>query len=482
MSDNSPLAAQISVWLGTLTPRPEVTWLLHVSVGRVLVKTRTEDYKQHTHTVERIRDWLAQAVDAKADWLNRLDHLGRPKKLLKFSTIDGIVKEVMKAHAIEEQHLSRIVLNEEDEAFFADLGDGFHLVRLTSSKGLQRESGILHNCLSDQKYRDNVETGKFCYYVLRDAHSKSHLVMEVGASDSLVWEIRGKQNRPPKLKYLLPVVRFLTDREWPIRNDWSSGLLIDSVGRVHFTSNLPDVIDLRGNLTIFGCDEVALPPTLAVSGQMRLKKSRIVKPAEQLTATKIFIEDAAGPSLARSISVKHQFEMNNSAVFIQIADSLEVGTSFCMQENQHVIEMPDRLHVGNWMDVCGTSFKKFGKHTQVLGCLISREAAVEYSHTLDSKRNVIQADDLVQVTGDLIGPSQCGYANLRGRCGCVVRTYGSDGCLVSFENGEGGFVELATIGSDLIRLPDRPTPAPQDFVEVDMTIDPDFWITDLPEL
>ncbi|NKF31328.1 hypothetical protein HER21_33340, partial [Pseudomonas sp. BGM005] len=101
---------------------------------------RTSYYRFIRHVV----DWLWVAAQENHAWLHNRDSQGRPKKLLKASTIEDLAREADKFLMRQlDQHRSEIMLTADDEQFLLDLGAGYSLVRLLTPWALDQESVAL---------------------------------------------------------------------------------------------------------------------------------------------------------------------------------------------------------------------------------------------------------------------------------------------------------------------------------------------------
>lgn len=93
-----------------------------------------------------------------ADLLTR-----RPKKLMKFSTIEQIIAEADKAMLKAAQKGRDIVLNESQEKLVVNLDDGFSIVELLAPEALDRESAYMQHCIGNGGYDDKVGSDHFKY-------------------------------------------------------------------------------------------------------------------------------------------------------------------------------------------------------------------------------------------------------------------------------------------------------------------------------
>lgn len=115
LTPERPLHERVDEWLRAISDDDEIFRLLELSFGRVILNRKIEDFEKFKREVDIGRRWFKRAIELKSEWLNRLDDLGRPKKLMKFSDIAGIGKEIQKANVKEAQHFAQIVVTESDE-------------------------------------------------------------------------------------------------------------------------------------------------------------------------------------------------------------------------------------------------------------------------------------------------------------------------------------------------------------------------------
>lgn len=427
-----PLTDRVHEWLRGLTSDDDIYRLLSLSFGRVVVNRKIEDFTRLANEVEAGRRWFARAIELKLDWLDRLDELGRPKKLMKFSDIPSIVKEIRKSHVKEAQRFATVTLSHSDEELFAELEGGFHLVKLKTKQALLREGGALQNCLGDGDYDEHLASDRFSYLVLRDSRSRSHAVAEVRTSDNLVWDIRGKQNALPKIKYLAPLSGFITERGWPIINRWDAGFVIDDVGHVHLVASRPNKLNLRGDLKINGCKDVVLPKDLSVTGFLSIWGSDIAEPSGFIRAGDVVIEKGSGSQLAHHVVVRNNFEIKADADFEALADALVVGGSLQMKHNEFVKKMPSHLRIADWFQANGTQFERFSDDTQISGCVDVSDAKSHGTFTFDADRMVIYPGDMVEIIGGAQGVNKRIHGDLKGKFGALAFVVGSDGAVVEF--------------------------------------------------
>jgi hypothetical protein len=455
MTDNSiderPLDERVDSWLQGLAGDDEVFRLLRLCFGRVILKRKIEHFTKLASDVNAGSRWLRRSIEMKSDWLGNVDDLGRPKKIMKFSDIDGIMKEIRKSYGKEAQFFAQAVATNEDEEWFADLDDGYHLVKLKSRKALLREGGVLQNCVGDGGYDRALSDGKFQYLVLRDNRNRSHAIAEIRAKDNLVWEFLGKQNAVPKDKYLLPFVKLITERDWPIINRWHRGIVIDDCGQVHRTTVAPENLCLRGDLWITGCTDVQLPMNLTVSGYLKVTGTSISKPSDTMNVDDLHVENSSGTCLANHLVVFNRLELREDAVFSSIATTLVVGGTMAIHNNHHVKEMPYYLRVSDNLQAWNTRFEEFGYDTQVKGLIDVYQNTNLRGFMLDTDRNILRSGDIVHITHDLNGVNHRDHPGLGGQFGVVRSCLSTDGGAVLYAS-DFGLAEVKIIGSKLRKI------------------------------
>ncbi len=150
--------------------------LLSYCVGRLMLRTAKAggDWREIARDEElrHIADWLKAAIVNENAWLKNVDEWGRPKKLLKFSSIEDIIKEADKAMLKATQRLGSVKLVEGDEELYAHLEDGSYLVRLKTPAALDRESAQMQHCIGNGSYDDELDKPDNLYLSLRDKHGK----------------------------------------------------------------------------------------------------------------------------------------------------------------------------------------------------------------------------------------------------------------------------------------------------------------------
>lgn len=233
----------------------KVKTLMDYSLGRVLHKTLTAQFPEGGNVFDvynacessrllHISDWLIASHANNEAWLRNVDDKGRPKKLMKFSTVEQIMVEADKAMMKAAQQCRDIVLDASQERIIAQLEDGFTMVELLSPKALDRESSYMQHCIGNGGYDHKVGTVHFGYLSLRDPANKPHATIELMADEMGKWHImqlQGKQNKFPLQRYVELIVPFIRERDYGMDARLKSNLpfIIDVDGQWHHIGNLP---------------------------------------------------------------------------------------------------------------------------------------------------------------------------------------------------------------------------------------------------
>nr|WP_250807869.1 PcfJ domain-containing protein [Neorhizobium tomejilense] len=301
------LRPDIASYIWKLSDNITVTGLLEVSLGRVL-ENAGRDGRPVMHLVNaeqatHIADWLAGAVISGEAWLSRTDEDGRPRKLMKFSDVAGILKEADKAMAKLAQKNRSITLAPGEEELYAELEDGYYVVRLLTPKALDRESGTMQHCIGGGGYDHKVGTEHYDYLSLRNRFGKPHATMELDlrpARGPKMIQIYGKQNDAPDTKYALMLRSMF--RERGIRLGQVGDIVFDTNWDAHPVAAMPENMHVWGSMdirnigdlvlpakltveqdfTLDGCHNVVMPKHMRVGGDMFVLLSTISERSEEL--------------------------------------------------------------------------------------------------------------------------------------------------------------------------------------------------------
>ncbi|MBY3432849.1 hypothetical protein HFN89_01495 [Rhizobium laguerreae] len=234
---------------------PALLRLLDLSVGRVTAKAAKRPPESFSNDrpfreLDHIVDWLKAALVNDAPWLRNIDAEGRPKKLLKFGTLDAIRREADKDMLRRSRKVLRDDLPTGSEEIVATLEGGYTVVRLLTVEALDAESAEMRHCVGDGAYDDTLTDGETILLSLRDPNGRAHVTIEI--VDNLVGQVQGKQNKPPKAKYISLIASFLrqTAYDWQRFGDGTEGFVIDVNGVVYSCGDLPDELHAHGALVL----------------------------------------------------------------------------------------------------------------------------------------------------------------------------------------------------------------------------------------
>lgn len=268
MTEEAPAIRIMRMFIeGASEGNPDLRRLLELSVLRVARKASRRPsegfaYSRPVFGLDHIVDWLKAALVNDAPWLRNVDDKGRPKKLMKFGTLDAIVREADKDMRRRADNVLRSELPDGSEEIVATLEGGYSIVRMLTAEALDAETSEMRHCIGQGAYDDRVEDGKTLLLSLRDGSGKAHATIEV--VDGLVEQVQGKQNKPPKDKYVPLLVSYFrqSDYDWSLFGDGTEGFVVDMDGAIHFNDNLPDELHAHGALVL---RKVARMPSLATA-------------------------------------------------------------------------------------------------------------------------------------------------------------------------------------------------------------------------
>lgn len=304
-----PLRPEISSFLWKLTDDPKILRLLELSLGRVLdnaaargeFATGLVNPQQAAH----IRDWLAAATANDEQWLKTTDHEGRPRKLLKFGSVEAITAEADKAMRKFAQKNRAVILEEGSEELYAELEDGHYVVRLLTPEALDRESGEMRHCIGQGAYDNRVGTEHYDYLSLRDRFGKARLTIELDlrpARGPIIIECQGKLNQPPTFAYATMLGPMFKERG--IRAAQVGDIVYDQHWKSHHVTSMPSGIVVRGDLAIRSVNDLKLPEELNVDGEFSCNGCRdIVMPKQLRVGQGMFMSMSSVREAAEWISV-----------------------------------------------------------------------------------------------------------------------------------------------------------------------------------
>lgn len=273
MTQHEVIAKEIDKYLEDNVSHEALLPLLKLCLGRVLKRIGAGWQEAVTRDdLRHICDWLSAALLDKSPWLSRIDDLGRPKKLMKFSTVKGIIAEADKSMLVFAQKHGNLKLTEGEEVLWLDLENGYVLVRLLTPAALDRESAVMQHCIGGGGYDRYLESGERLLLSLRDAYGKAHATIEVRVSDGHIVQLQGKQNALPDRRYLAAMrTAFLRSDFNPFEIMERLGFVLSSSGEMLDKYNLPPEVEIVGDLSFrWPKDGFDLPEGLTVLGTLKI--------------------------------------------------------------------------------------------------------------------------------------------------------------------------------------------------------------------
>lgn len=359
--------------------------LLALSVGRLMLRSakKDEDRKQgfSDQKIRHVADWLKAATVNGAAWLDNVDDLGRPKKLLKHPTFDALLAEVDRAMLVEAQRLGKVRLVEGDEALHAQLPDGMMLIRLLTPAALDRESSVMQHCIGNGGYDDFLGQDAHLFLSLRDRNGKAHATLEI--NNGKITQLQGKQNKPPLRKYVDALIPLIRQNGYRVSVPASDlGYVIDKDGDWHDLNHLPYGLTVGGYLDLSHTDITVLPGGLIVGGSLYLGDTVItVLPGGLTVGGSLYLGYNAITALPDGLTVGGNLDLAGTGITV-LPMGLTVGGSLYLSGSD-ITALPDGLTVGVSISLSGTGITVLPDSiadTVEINCEDGTFSAAEFRH------------------------------------------------------------------------------------------------------
>lgn len=266
----------------------QVDPLLVISLGRVLLKGAREGISlpdiANGDQIRHIYDWLKVEVVTAAAWLSNVDEKGRPRKLMKFGSVDQILKEADKAMLRANQRTGKAAIKEGDEEIVAELADGYTLVRMMTPAALDRESRTMQHCIGNGGYDDELGKEWARFLSLRDASGNPHVTMDISVNEDRLHinQIKGKQNAVPIAKYLSVLRPWFAEMNATLSYSPERGLMVSTNDEIYHVSELPDGFECKRDFRAHELEGARIPEGLKVHGHMSVISDDGWKPQKHL--------------------------------------------------------------------------------------------------------------------------------------------------------------------------------------------------------
>lgn len=268
---SKPILQEITDHICDLDQDGRVQLLLTFCLGRLFMKAHSTgaDWRALAASVDgrHIADWLRAAVANGDPWLSKVDELNRPRKLMKFGSVEQVSAEADKAMAKANQAVAGHVAD--GERFIMDVGDGMYVVQLLTPEALDYESSIMQHCIGNGGYDESLERNDRHFFSLRSGSAKPHVTIDIDVATGWVNEMKGKQNSHPDAAYVKALAPFFKSRP-ELRFLRNTGLVFDQHRNLVHSRSLPDGTVLEGDLRIHGGGDLILPKNLTVKGNMEI--------------------------------------------------------------------------------------------------------------------------------------------------------------------------------------------------------------------
>jgi hypothetical protein len=393
MSENQ--AAEIERALATHTQDERVNALLDICVGRVLRKVAkrgtdwTAEYKPEA--VDHIVEWLSMSCAEDAHWLDNKTPDGKPKKLLKFSTVQDVVREADEYFRKKTANAAKLAVAEDspDEKSVYSLQEGYRIVKLLSSTALDREGSLMGHCVGAGGYDNSLKSGRAVFFSLRDPRNRPHVTMEVRVADKKVLQARGKQNAYPIQKYAKMIEAFSNQEGYDLSGE-KVGLaeLRTPDGHILDPDNLPeDRVVIAGNHGGW--------QTLALDNQGIERWPRIVE-VEGDVSMDFLANDGPEEIIVRGRLRIGRIERGARLRRI-LATNLSVGTE--------VASLPEDTTVTDGLGAIGSALERLPANLNLVGTLDIRKTKIRTLPARFSCRDLMASEsDLISIPDGLVVP------------------------------------------------------------------------------
>lgn len=444
--------------------------LFFQSVGRVLFKIGMKggDWRAKItdQQMSHIADWLYSAWTNDEPWIHNRDCLNRSKKLMKFSTIEQVVKEADKAMFKANQRLGAVSIAEGDEVLADTLSNGFYVARLLTPQALDRESVRMQHCIGHGSYDKRLKENDFYFYSFRDRHGKPHATMTVAGT--LIEELQGKQNSPVIYKYRKYIYEFLCKHKLSpgkFFNPINVGYVIDTGGVWHPVEAIPDNIEISHDVILHGSDDFIWSKNLKVRGKFDASYSKLTRLPENLSVSRgidlmhssieelpdglrvngdLDLSSSKIKSLPRGLVVAGNLNISRTGIteipddLIVIKDFIAEGITLNLLPSSILVhgsialsgtkieKLPDYFKVHKDLDLTGTSIKKLPRGLVVEGNLnlantkisvIPEDLRVNQTLTIKNSNIISLPKQHTGVRNLRVGP-ETSYESL---CGVTIR-------------------------------------------------------------
>ncbi len=175
-----------------------------------------------------------------------------------------------------------------------DLSDGYYVVRLINTDGLDFEAKYMNHCVGNGTYNHKIDSDDVCIYSIRDSRGEPHVTIEVYSQKYIdtwgyvkddvfssmlrkegntkasyfVRQCLGKNNKSLLSKYIPYAQQFILSQNYGFVADMKHSGLIYQDGQYYDVFHLPKGFVVKGDLDLSGLQLTELPDlsTVTVNG------------------------------------------------------------------------------------------------------------------------------------------------------------------------------------------------------------------------
>ena len=360
---------------------------------------RIPDHVRVLKDIDHVIDWLFAADLNDAKWLASVDECGRPKKLMKCTSLAALAKEADKAMIRMSRDIRRMTLDAGHETVEMHLDGGWSVVRMLTPEALDNESAAMQHCIGLGSYDQELGKDGVEFFSLRDPGGKPHATIHV--VDGGLEQFVGKQNAAPLDRYVMTLLPFVTARKF--RCLYVRNLVTDVNGDTFYVTDMPEVLDTDGNV-VLDCgsrQDLRLPRVIRARGYVSLsgkarfanvpdlvetEKDLVVKgnalvtlPEKVVVGNSLQVSGTDIERLPADMHVALHVEIDNTLVS-RLPDDLTVNGDL-MMGGTRVSELPAGLVVHGKLDISRTAVLKLPDDLRCCGIDISNTGLGEFDTT-----------------------------------------------------------------------------------------------------
>jgi hypothetical protein len=348
--------------------------------------------------VQRIEQWLIEAIGRKEAWLEERDQKGHVQRLRHIGKLPHVIDKMQKdmrrwthmaagrrpCPGSDEPHVETVLR----------LDDGFVWVKLKTAEALRWEGRRMQHCVGSARYIEALQLENAQFFSLRDIGGRPHVTLQL--CDRKIHDCRGHGNGAPSdflpaidtlrcaMGWNCPAIERMRrptrrrhrlyrdaclDREMTIPGNLDLSArryllrlprklkvegTLDLSHNLRFTA-LPEILEVSGDLRLAGCSNLNIMPRwLWVGGDLDMTgcSSAMRMPPTCGVAGSINLTGCSGlRSVPRSLSVEGSLRLDGCSGLkhiptdVSIGDTINIGRiAYCA-----IADVNRRLAGGGWI-------------------------------------------------------------------------------------------------------------------------------------